>query len=50
MEKSNGLGLQNIYNRIFLINGKLQYESTIGEGTICNLEIPIKLNCVKSNN
>lgn len=42
--KSNGLGLKNIENRIFLIGGQTEISSSIGIGTVCYIYIPYEKN------
>lgn len=37
----NGLGLMNIQNRIALLNGKIEIQSELGEGTTVNIQIPV---------
>jgi signal transduction histidine kinase len=39
-EKKSGLGLKSITNRIELLNGRLQIESSPGKGTSVQIEIP----------
>jgi signal transduction histidine kinase len=39
--KSLGLGLKNIENRIFLINGIIKYTTIPENGTTCTIKIPI---------
>jgi signal transduction histidine kinase len=37
----NGMGLKNIQNRIYLINGTLQVKSSAGNGCIIEIQFPI---------
>lgn len=37
-----GLGLKNIYSRIKLLNGYLDVDSSINNGTVFNISIPVK--------
>ena len=37
--KPKGIGLYNMLNRITLVNGKIQFNSEPGKGTIVNIEI-----------
>jgi two-component system NarL family sensor kinase len=36
----NGIGLENIKSRIALINGEIEYDTTLGKGTLVNIFIP----------
>jgi signal transduction histidine kinase len=38
--KKSGMGLNSIYKRIEMINGKLILNSTPGEGTSISIEVP----------
>lgn len=42
--KSNGIGLQNINNRISSINGRIEFDSISGAGTTAIISIPLKQN------
>ncbi len=39
--KSEGLGLSNIHNRIAKLNGDLDIDSSVGRGSIFNINIPL---------
>lgn len=38
--KTNGIGLQNIKNRVVQLNGKLEFDSKINKGTSFKIDIP----------
>ncbi len=38
-EKNKSFGLQNIFNRIAAINGKIDLKTAVGEGTVYNIQI-----------
>ena len=40
--KSSGIGLVNMESRIEAINGKLNYETAVGKGTVVTIRIPLK--------
>lgn len=40
MNQFKGIGLKNIITRISYINGSVDFDSTIGRGTIVNIEVP----------
>ena len=42
---ANHLGLYGMQERVELLNGTFEIESTIGKGTIINISIPLKMEC-----
>ncbi len=42
IEKPEGIGLQSIYSRINLIEGKIDIQSELNSGTSVNIDIPLK--------
>jgi signal transduction histidine kinase len=36
-----GIGLKNIISRVQFLNGSVDFDSTIGNGTTVNIEIPL---------
>lgn len=47
---SNGMGLKSIDSRIKYLNGNLNIDSTIGKGTIVNIEVPLNEQEDKNSN
>jgi signal transduction histidine kinase len=39
--KTDGLGLRNLYNRVNLLNGRLDIESGLNKGSIFHIHIPV---------
>ena len=42
---ANHLGLYGMQERVELLNGSFEIESTIGQGTIIKISIPLKMEC-----
>jgi signal transduction histidine kinase len=42
VEKPEGIGLQSIYSRINLMDGKIDIQSELNSGTSVNIDIPLK--------
>ena len=41
-DKPNGFGLSMMKERVALLNGTFQIKSTIGEGTLVSVEMPMQ--------
>jgi signal transduction histidine kinase len=41
IEEFDGIGLKNIQSRIEFLNGKVDFDSQPGRGTIVNIEVPV---------
>ena len=42
IKNKEGIGLHSMQNRIELLGGKMDIDSSIGKGTSINIELPIK--------
>lgn len=40
----SGMGMKNIHDRVAQINGKLDFDSSIGNGTTVIIEVPTEAN------